>query len=79
MTEDGDVLLSTEEKQAILDLRAKLDSARQGDDVTVIKQAIEALEKGSSDYVARRMDMSVKKVMAGKNVDEIKLRDKKNA
>ena len=79
LAEDGDELLSAEEKQAILDLRAQLESARQGNDVAVIKQAIEALEKGSSDYVARRMDMSVKKVMAGKSVDEIKLRDKKNA
>ena len=79
MAEDGDALLSAQEKHVILDLRAQLDSARTGDDVAAIKQAIEALEKGSAEYVARRMNMSVKKAMAGKNVDEIKLRDKKNA
>ncbi len=79
MAEDGDELLSAEEKQAILDLRTQLENARTGDDVAAIKQAIEALEKGSSEYVARRMNLSVTKVMAGKNVDEIKLRDKKNA
>lgn len=79
MAEDGDALLSAQEKHVILDLRAQLDSARTGDNVAAIKQAIEALEKGSAEYVARRMNMSVKKAMAGKNVDEIKLRDKKNA
>lgn len=71
LAEDGDELLSAEEKAVILTLRAELDTARQGDDVVAIKQAIEALEQGSADYVARRMDASVKKVMAGKHIDTV--------
>ena len=65
LAEDGDDLLSVKEKQVIVDLREQLESVQAGDDVVVIKQAIEALEKGSSEYIARRMNMSVKKIYVG--------------
>lgn len=71
LAEDGDELLSAGEKAAILALRKTLVEAKAGGSVAAIKAAIEALEKGSEEYIARRMDASVKKLMAGKTIEEI--------
>ena len=59
------------------DERANIDAAlqalrdkREGTDPRQIKQAIEALNKASTDFAARRMDVSIQSAMTGHKVDE---------
>ena len=67
---DGDALLSAEEKQTILKAREKLVAVKSGDDEDAIKQAIEQLEAACTDFVARRMNSSIKQAMQGHSIDE---------
>ncbi|WP_297528259.1 Fe-S protein assembly chaperone HscA [Thiohalobacter sp.] len=70
LAEDGDRFLDTDERARIEQAAAALESAAEGEDPEAIKRAIEALEKASEAYVARRMDASIRAAMAGHKVDE---------
>ncbi|MCB1756510.1 MAG: Fe-S protein assembly chaperone HscA [Gammaproteobacteria bacterium] len=70
MRHDAEAFLSVEEKQVLLEARDSLLKARDGEDAAAIKSAIEAVESASEDYVARRMNASVKKAMAGHKLEE---------
>lgn len=70
MQTDGDQLLSTEERQLLLDKRTELFAARHQNDHKAIEAAIKTVEKAAESYVARRMNESVRTAMAGHNVDE---------
>ncbi len=66
---DGQLLEENERQQidaAIVILR----KAQKGDDPRQIKQAIEALNKVSTDFAARRMDAVIQAAMAGRKVEE---------
>ena len=67
---DGQRYLDDTERTAIEAAAAELAQARQGTDAKRIKQAIQALEKTSEAFVARRMDSSIRQAMAGHQVDE---------
>ena len=67
---DGDALLSADEKQRILDARENLVAVKSGEDEDIIKQAIEQLESACEDFVARRMNTSIKQAMQGHSIDE---------
>ena len=67
---DGDRFLAPEERKAIDAAVAELVAVKQGDDPRAIKQAIEAVEAASRDYVARRMDESIREAMAGHTLEE---------
>ena len=69
---DGDALLEAAERARIDQATEALAQACQGSDAQAIKAAIAHLEKTSSDYVARRMDASIRKAMAGPKVEEFK-------
>ncbi len=69
---DGDLFLEPAERARIDAAAAELQQRRQGDDHRAIKRAIEAVEKASADYVARRMDANIRKAMAGHAVDDFK-------
>ncbi len=73
LAEDGDALLSDEEKQVILAAR---DALVQSKDMATtsqqVKDAIAAVEKASAAYVAKRMNSSVQSTMAGHKVEEFK-------
>ncbi|PVZ72346.1 Fe-S protein assembly chaperone HscA [Pelagibaculum spongiae] len=71
LAEDGNKLLNAEEMQAMQQAISQLQIAAKGDDTDAIKQANEALEKISENYVARRMDVSVNKLLAGKSIDSM--------
>jgi len=71
LAKDGDEHLSAAERAEIDKLVHALESARQADDRELIKLSIENLEKGSSVFVERRMDASVRRVMSGKDLDDI--------
>ncbi len=70
LKEDGETLLSGEERDAIQESMEKLRNARHGDDHNAIKQAIEALDRVTTDFAARRMDASINKAMSGHKLDE---------
>jgi len=72
LADDGDRILNAQERAVIDDAARQLAGARAGSDPQAIKQAIEAVETASSDYVARRMNTSIREAMAGHRVDEFK-------
>jgi len=63
-------LLNEEERKQIDVMAAKLQAARDGTNHLAIKKALEALDKTAATFVSRRMDTSIKKALAGHNVDE---------
>jgi len=73
MADDGEEMLSVDERESILLVRAELATARHNATETQqLKDAMSKLEKVSAEYVARRMNASVTKSMAGHQVDEFK-------
>ncbi|MDV3238936.1 MAG: Fe-S protein assembly chaperone HscA [Gammaproteobacteria bacterium] len=72
LTADGEQFLDAAERARIDAAAAELDRLRRGRDPRAIKQAIEAVEQASADYVARRMDANIRKAMAGHAVDDFK-------
>jgi len=67
---DGALFLEPAERARIDAAAAELERLRSSDDPRAIKQAIEAVEKASADYVARRMDANIRKAMAGHAVED---------
>ena len=71
LAEDGESLLSVEERAAIESLLQALEDALAGDDLKAVKQATDALNKGTVEFAARRMDASVKRALKGHRLEEI--------
>jgi molecular chaperone HscA len=67
---DGD-LLSEEERNNLAELMSSVRNVAQGDDHDAIKAAVESLAQGTEEFAARRMDRSVRSVLAGRKLDEI--------
>jgi len=70
LDQDAD-LLSAEERSTIDTLMSQVRSTAQGSDHSIIKDAVEALAKATEEFAARRMDRSVRSVLAGRKLDEI--------
>ena len=64
-------LLSEEERQRIEKAAVNLQAKRDGNDHLAIKAAISDLDKTAKEFVARRMDSTIKKALAGHTVAEI--------
>ncbi|WP_194714479.1 Fe-S protein assembly chaperone HscA [Noviherbaspirillum soli] len=64
-------LLSDQERDDIARLIESLRSTAQGTDHQAIKEAVEALARGTEEFAARRMDRSVRAALAGRKLDEI--------
>ena len=64
-------LLSDEERASIAALLESLRTTAQGSDHQAIKEAVEALARGTEEFAARRMDRSVRSALAGRKLDEI--------
>ena len=64
-------LLSDEERAEIARLIESLRGTAQGTDHQAIKEAVEALARGTEEFAARRMDRSVRAALAGRKLDEI--------
>jgi len=71
LAENGAVLLDAAERQLIEFAIADLKLAMQGGDLAAVKQTAEALNKGTVEFAARRMDQSVKKALTGHKLDEL--------
>lgn len=73
MADDGEEMLGAEEREAIMQVRQELEISRHNATETQqLKDAMSKLEKVSAAYVARRMNASVQKSMAGHQVEEFK-------
>jgi len=71
MADDADEMLNESEKALILKARNELEAMRhQATDAQQLKISMKNLEKVSEEYVARRMNASVLKTMAGHKVEE---------
>ncbi|OOH87577.1 Fe-S protein assembly chaperone HscA [Pasteurellaceae bacterium 15-036681] len=68
---DGDELLTVEEFKAIESVLKNLMELKQGSDRFAIQQGIKDLDVATQEFAARRMDLSIRKSLAGKKVDEI--------
>ena len=69
---DADSALLSDAERA--EIAAQLESLRataQGGDHQAIKEAVEALARGTEEFAARRMDRSVRSALAGRRLDEI--------
>lgn len=64
-------LLDENERETLDAAMEQLRVARSGTDVAAIEQAIEAVDKASDDFAARRMDASIRKALSGTKVDEL--------
>ena len=64
-------LLSASEKDNIHILLSDVREKSQGNDHHLIKDAVEALAKGTEDFAARRMDRNVRNALTGRKLDEI--------
>ena len=67
----GKQLLSESELNKILAARTELIHLVDTGTEEVLKKAIKKVEQVSEDYVARRMNASVQKVLSGKNIDQV--------
>jgi len=71
LNNDGKDLLSNEEYQSIIDKLDILKSSISGDNSDLIEHGIREVEKQSEFYVERRMNSSIKSLIAGKGIDDI--------
>lgn len=68
---DGEDHLTDSERASIDAHINTLKECAKGDDMSAIKQAVSELEKGSTQFVERRMNASVKQLMAGQQLDAV--------
>jgi molecular chaperone HscA len=66
-------LLSTLERAHIDEAINKLQAAMAGDDRRAIDQAMQTLSAATNEFAARRMNQSVQRALAGRNVNQISL------
>jgi molecular chaperone HscA len=71
LEENGEQLLDSTERAAIAALIARLESDLTGTDGRAIKRATEALNQGTTEFAARRMDLSVKRALTGHKLEDI--------
>src|SRR5687768_16712507 len=64
-------LLSLEEKNAIEAAIATLEKRLAGSDHRPIKQAIEALNRATDEFAARRMDAGIRRALAGRKIGSL--------
>ena len=66
-------LITEAEIVAIQAETARLQTIQQGDDADAIHAAVEQLNHATEDFAAKRMDASISRAFAGKNLDSINL------
>ncbi len=68
---DDQDLLNDEELSAVKNALVLLEQLQQQDDSLAIKQGIKALDAATQEFAARRMDKSIRSVLAGQNIKDI--------
>jgi molecular chaperone HscA len=69
--EDGEKLLDASEKQSLAEAMAILAKARNTVDAQTLKVKIDDLSQASDFFAMRRMDVAIKRALAGHTLDEI--------
>jgi molecular chaperone HscA len=69
--EDGEALLNAEEREVLQAAMAKLAQVRDQKNAIKLKQEIEELSHVSDFFAARRMDVAIKRALAGHTLEEI--------
>ncbi|MCB1906643.1 MAG: Fe-S protein assembly chaperone HscA [Rhodocyclaceae bacterium] len=69
---DGE-LLEPSAREAIEHLLTELETTAAGSDTGAIKQATAALNRGTEDFAAARMDKSIRSALAGRNIDQLEV------
>ena len=64
-------LLSDDERRLIEDSIAQLRATLPGTDYRAVKKAIDALNKATGEFAARRMDAGVRKALAGRKIGSL--------
>ncbi len=72
LAKDG-ALLSANEKQTINEKMQALSELAKTEDSHAIHDAVEALNRATEEFAARRMDASVKQALAGQNLKTLEL------
>ena len=72
LQQDSHLLIETEHKAIEAQLHA-LEQLNQGQDADAIHQATEALNIATEAFAAKRMDASVSRALAGKNLDSLEI------
>lgn len=73
LSQDGHQLLSDDEFERIVEARNNLQQLIESACADTLKKAIKQVEASSEEYVARRMNASVRKVLSGKNIDQVEV------
>lgn len=71
LAQDGDTLLSADERAQVQQALEAMQNLAQGTDVEAIKQSIEKIDEVSQIFAQRRMDHSIQQAFAGQSVDKI--------
>ncbi len=71
LTEDGDALLSEDERLQLAAAMRELREAMAGSDVLAVRAGVKALNEASEPYAALRMNAGVQKALAGKRIDDV--------
>jgi len=71
LASDGKEHLTEDEHSLINERIVQLRTELETDDRDAIHDAVHALESGSEEFVERRMNASVRKLMAGQQLDDI--------
>jgi molecular chaperone HscA len=71
LAEDGATLLNQDERTLIDAQISELNATMAGDDHLAIKRAVEALNLATTEFAQRRMDMNVRRALAGHKLEEI--------
>jgi len=67
---DGD-LLSAEERESLEARSASLERAARGTDPRAVKSAVEAVNRASESFAARRMDRTIARALSGRHIGEV--------
>jgi len=73
LEQDGAALLDTEERTDLERHMEVLQTAMEGSDRDAITRAAETLNHASETFAGRRMDVSIRKALAGQKIDELKV------
>jgi molecular chaperone HscA len=71
LQQDGDNLLSADEKRKLEQVMQELAVAATGEDALLIERLTESLNNLSRDFAGRRMDAGIKAALAGQRLDSL--------
>ncbi|MEI7950798.1 MAG: Fe-S protein assembly chaperone HscA, partial [Gammaproteobacteria bacterium] len=71
LQQDGDNLLSADEKRKLEQVMQELAVAATGEDALLIDRLTESLNNLSRDFAGRRMDAGIKAALAGQRLDSL--------